>query len=120
MHDPSNIPIDTIDNCLSNLKLTGNDFSTGKYPGVNSKIRGGGDFTDILNISSAGEERLSSRGNKKEGVEEAHSQIYKLIEKAQRKKKNFINIIEIKKVLQGIPKAQNFIKCLISSQTSEP
>ena len=119
VHDPSNIPIDTIVNCLSNLKLTGNDFSTGKYPGVISFIRGGGDFTDILNISSAGEERRS-RGNQKERVEEAHSQIYRLIKEANRENKNFINIKEIEKVLLDIPKAKNFIKCLRSSQTSEP
>jgi len=116
VRNPDNVPIDTIDRCLSKLNLTGpDDFATGDSPGVSPTIRRGGrwggGFMDIFKTP----ERVN-RGNKKEGVEGALLQIYKLKEKARKANKQIIDIIEIKRVLPDIPKVNNFINCLTTSQ----
>ena len=137
-----NVPIDMIDRCLSNLNLTGpDDFATGDSPGESPTIRrersrwpwrggGGNDFMDIFNTTPPPvktpepvetpkpvktPERIN-RGNKKEGVEGARLQIYELKEKAQKANEQFIDTIELRKVLPDIPKVNDFINCLTTSQ----
>lgn len=139
------VPIDMIDRCLSNLNLTGPDnFSTGDTPGVQHTIRrkqgfwpwrrGGSRGTGFMDINTNPNpdeipnpverpnpvetpERII-RGNKKEGVEIAILQIHKLIDKAKEENKQFIDTIELKRVLPKIRQVNNFFDCLRSSQTS--